>query len=534
MNTAILENYDVAIVGAGPCGVTTANLLGKYGIKTLVIDREKDIIVIPRAVGICEEGSRVLAAAGVAESLESTTRAMDRVVFADKDLNHIFHAELNIPRNGYPTLRIFHQPDLERVIRDGLRRFEQVDLCTDTELLSFEDNGENVTLQLRQDGKVIATQCRFLLGCDGAKSQIRKALNIGFSGETYPQDWLILDIEKNPLSNNEVMFSINPERPAVTMPGPGDKRRWEFVVKNTDCRDNLFSDDNLKTLLQPWGDVKQMQVSRKAVYTFHARVAERYKKGHVFLLGDAAHITPPFAGQGMMAGLRDTYNIAWKLAAVLKGELSERILDSYGEERIPQSKQVIGFAQKMGSIILPQNPIVARIRDGVIKFLGLIGLHSESKGIILTKIPNHINGGLIRNYFISRFAKTGVEFPQHTLETADGTSALSDHLMGDNFHLLGWNCNAEKFLDANTLRRWRALSSRASTITDLQTSNSDSGCDNHGDILIDRQQQYRALFSHGKRVVVLRPDKMMIINCKPKVLNRQLNQYLDSIGCTAA
>ncbi len=527
MNTTILENYDVAIVGAGPCGVTTANLLGKYGIKTLVIDREKDIIVIPRAVGICEEGSRVLAAAGVAESLESTTRAMDRVVFADKDLNHIFHAEMNIPRNGYPILRIFHQPDLERVIRDGLGRFEQVDLCTGTELLSFEDNGEKVTLQLRQDGKVIETQCRFLLGCDGAKSEIRKTLNIGFSGETYPQDWLILDIEKNPLPNNEVMFSINPERPSVTMPGPGDKRRWEFVVKKTDCRDNLFSDDNLKALLQPWGDIKQMHVSRKAVYTFHARVAESYKQGNVFLLGDAAHITPPFAGQGMMAGLRDTYNIAWKLAAVLKGELSERILDSYGEERIPQSKQVIAFAQKMGSIILPQNPIVASIRDGIIKFLGLIGLHSESKGIILTKIPNHINGGLIRNYFISRLAKTGVEFPQHTLETADGKNALSDHLMGDNFHLLGWNCNAEDFLHANTLRRWRGLSSQASTITDLQTLSSDC------DTLIDRQQQYRDLFSDGSRVVVLRPDKMMVINCKPKVLDRKLNQYLDSIGCTA-
>jgi hypothetical protein len=213
---------------------------------------------------------------------------------------------------------------------------------------------------------------------------------------------------------------------------------------------------------------------------------------------------------------------------VLKGELSEHVLDSYGEERIPQSKQVIAFAQKMGSIILPQNPIVATIRDGIIKFLGLIGLHSESNGIILTKIPNHINGGLIRNYFISRFAKTGVEFPQHTLETAEGKSALSDHLMGDNFHLLGWNCNAEDFLHANTLRRWRGLSSRASTITGLQTVRSDC------DTLIDRQQQYRDLFSDGNRVVVLRPDKMMVINCKPKVLDRKLNQYLDSIGCTAA
>jgi len=528
MNSTIQEYYDVAIVGAGPCGVTVANLLGKYGVKTLLIDREDDIVAIPRAVGICEEGSRVLQAAGVMMSVKPETRAIEKVVFADKNQQHVFHGDLDVTKNGYPLLSTFHQPDIERVIRKGLERFDHVELHMGTQLLSFEDAADEVTLKLHQGENNLTTKCRFLLACDGAKSSIRKTLNIGFGGNTYPQDWLILDVENNPIPGNNVIFTINPDRPSVTIPGPNKKRRWEFVIKKDDCTETIFEEENLHKLLEPWGDSTTMDIARKAIYTFHARVAERYRRGNVFLMGDAAHITPPFAGQGMMAGLRDTYNIAWKLAAVINGQLSEQVLDSYDKERIPQSQQVIGFAQRMGDIILPQKSSTAIIRDLLIKLLGFLGLHSETRGIPLNKIPNHINGSLVRNFFVSRFSKTGIEFPQHELEGINGEVALSDHWMGDSFHLLGWNQDAEKWLDTRTLDRWQSLSPHRSIITGELSPSADKRT------LLDRHGHYRELFGQGNRVVVMRPDKMMVINCKPLELNTRLNRYLDDIGCIAA
>jgi len=313
----------------------------------------------------------------------------------------------------------------------------------------------------------------------------------------------------------------------VTCPGPGNKRRWEFVVKKDDDPEKLFERDNLAKLLGDWGNVEDMEISRKAVYTFHARTAEKYQLGNVFLLGDSAHITPPFAGQGMMAGLRDAHNLCWKISAVLKEELSPRVLETYQVERIPQSRQVIKFAQYMGDIILPQNPTVAKVRDGVIKILGVMGLHSDTKGVPIDKIPNHINGGYIKHMLIGKLFKTGFELPQYLLKKND-QSILADKLLGDSFYLLGWNVNPEKYLEQETLQRWKSMAGKNATFASKLNGNK-----NLNDmLLVNEGEEYKRVFKAGKRVLVIRPDKMMVVNCSLKSLNRKLNKYMDQIGCT--
>ncbi len=525
MSSTINNHYDVIIVGAGPCGVTAANILGQQNISTLVIDREADIVTIPRAVGICEEGSRILDSAGLLDKMGDNFRLINRVNFNKEHDKQVFHADTYEPINGHRMLRTFHQPELEKNIRGALKDCDSVQLCTSTELVSFKDLGDKVTLELKQERQAVSTECRYLLACDGASSKIRQALNIGFSGNTYPQDWMILDIEKNPIPSSEVIFSINPERPAVTLPGPGDKRRWEFVVKKNDDPNALFEERNLSKLLAPWGDIKDMDITRKAVYTFHARTAENYQKGNVFLLGDSAHITPPFAGQGMMAGLRDCYNLCWKLTAVLQGKLHEKVLASYEKERIPQSRQVIKFAQHMGKIILPQNKKVAKIRDAVIGLLGLLGVHSDSKGMPIDKIPNHINGSLIKNRIVSALLKTGVDFPQVTLKNSQGDNKLFDRHVTSNFYILGWNQQPDALLDSGTLKRWQAMGGDSLSINDITAK---------GNNLLDSKCEYKDLFKDGQRFIVIRPDKMMVINCSESQLNKKLNRYMNEVGCIQA
>jgi len=527
MKTTIKKSYDVVIVGAGPCGVSAANVLGKQGISTLVLDKEADIVMSPRAVGICEEGSRIIDTIGILDDPEMEFKQIDKVRFRDKNENTAFFADTNTPKSGHSVLRTFHQPDLEKSLHKALNGYKHVDLATSTELLDFIDKGFAVELTLKQGEKEIEVKSRYLLACDGASSPIRKKLNIGFSGDTYPQDWMVVDVERNPEESNDAVFSIDPERPSVTLPGPGNKRRWEFVVKEGDNPEELFKEENLSKLLAPWGDVKDMQVSRKAVYTFHARTAEKYQLGNVFLLGDAAHITPPFAGQGLMAGLRDVHNLCWKLSAVLKKQLAPSILNSYQEERIPQSQQIIKFAQSIGGVILPQTIGKAKARDGVIKALGWVGLHSKDKGLPVEKVPNHINGGYFKHLTVSKIFKTGIEFPQHPLQKGD-KPVLADKLIDEQFYLLGWNIDPEDFLTKKTLSRWHSMAGKKAIITEKNPDETNYDAP----VFENKNQEYKKLFSSGKRVLVVRPDKMMVLNCSAKSLNEKLNKYMDTAGCT--
>lgn len=525
MNHAQELDYAVIIVGAGPTGVVAANLLGSYGVSTLVFDREADIVTIPRAVGMCEEGSRILDNAGVMQLHAPHCHTINNVFFVDRHLQPQFHADVDWRKNGYRPIRMFHQPDLERDLRSALMRFDHVEQWLSTEMVRFEDRGDRVQVTVRRNGEEQSLSCRYLFACDGASSPVRKSLGIGFSGSTYPQDWVILDIENNPLPDNNVAFSIDPRRPSVTMPGPNGRRRWEFVVKRDDDVDSILEETSLRGLIAPWGDMSGVRIARKAVYTFHARTSANYRKGNVFLLGDAAHVTPPFAGQGMMAGLRDAYNLCWKVAVVLQGRAGSQLLASYEHERIPQSKQIISFAQIIGNIVLPQEKLKARVRDALFRILGLLGIHSATVGVPLRKLPNHINGSLPRHILVHKLFKTGVELPQFQLDTCCGMRAAADKLMGNHFQVIGWNRDPHDSLSSHTLHRWGQAGGKVTTLT------SGENFDTRADLLLDRRQSYRDTFDSGRRILVLRPDNMLVLRCKPAALDQKLQRYMDSIGC---
>lgn len=517
MTIELKKHYDVVISGAGPCGSTMANFLGQYGISVLLIDKEVDIVNIPRAVGMCDEGSRILNTVGIFEHSPADFLEISRTNFSNRHAETVFYVDMEKKINNLPVQQTFYQPQLEGCIRESFNRFDSLDFSPATELIDFKDNGHQVDITLSINGLTESLSSRFLVGCDGARSPIRKKLGIGFSGKTYRQDWLIIDIGKNPVESNQIFFSIDPKRPGVTLPLPNNKRRWEFVVKEDDDVDVLFSETFLSDLLSPWGNFKDMELERKAIYTFHARSASNYSKGSVFIAGDAAHITPPFAGQGMMAGFRDAHNLCWKLAGVLNKTLHPNILKSYDEERISQSEQVIRFAEHIGKIVLPQSRIKAMARDCFLGLMTLTGIYSKDSGANLGKVKNHINGSLVRHLFASRFRGIGTWFPQNDL-TKNQVTKPSDHWMTNDFYIVGWNHNGLDALSEKTRQKWQRIGGKNLSI-------SDSDNDEH---FVDSSKGYANLLSN-KNTVVIRPDKMMVIKCHRTDLDKYLAGYLETI-----
>lgn len=520
--------YDAVIVGAGPVGANLANLMGKFGVSTLLIDKEDDVLEIPRAIGLCEEGSRVLGASGILERFEDQTLKIDTIRFQKRLGEQMFYAEFDEGRNGYPELRTFYQPDLERCMRSALEQYDHVELSTGTECLQFVDLGDRVKLRLSKLGETQNVSCRFLFACDGSTSPIRKSLGIPFEGETYGQDWLIFDATVDPNPDRVVMPLGDPNRPGITLPAPGGRRRWEFVVKEDDDRRRLFDDETIRDLLAPWGNVDDMAIERKTIYTFHSRIADTFQTDNVFLVGDAAHITPPFAGQGLMAGLRDTYNLAWKVSGVLNGQLRGDVLETYSTERIPQVQQINFFAKFIGSILLPQKRLSVFCRDVVINLTKALRLHSSTKPAHLRKMSNHINGTTFRNWSVSKFRKTGFELPQFEVGDATGQRNLIDRFTGDHFYLIAMGADPTEMLTPTVLARWNAIGGRALRIETEKADAAPYDCTRPSKAdLLDKAGHYKSLFEHGRRVLVVRPDKMIVINTSPPRLSIKLAEYLD-------
>ncbi len=162
------------------------------------------------------------------------------------------------------------------------------------------------------------------MAADGAGSMVRKAIGQDFKGSTYAEEWLIVDAERPDQALDDIEFVCDPRRPTPHMPAPGHRERWEFMLHPGESRERMEEEGTVRTLLAPYGNVSDMTITRKAVYRFHARTCERFSVGRVFLVGDAAHVTPPFVGQGLVAGLRDAANLSWKLAWVLRGSAARR------------------------------------------------------------------------------------------------------------------------------------------------------------------------------------------------------------------
>lgn len=349
---------DVAIVGAGPAGAVAAKLCGVHGLTAVAFDREPDVYELPRAVGMWDDVQRILDNAGVLETALPSMCEHVGAEFVDADGTRINGIELPpgfVTASGYPFIRGFHQPDLERAVRLRLANHAGIELHVSHEVLEIVQTHDHVSLVVRNlaRGDTRTVRARWLLGCDGAASLVRKSCGVSWDSLGYDHEWLVVDVAiTGDVELPPLMTQVcDPARPTTVIPLPLGMHRWEFQLRDGETREEMEDRERVWSLLAPWMSRTNGEILRAVVYRFHATIADTFRRGRIFLAGDAAHQTPPFMGQGLCSGMRDVDNLIWKLAHVTHGLAGDALLDTYTEERRPMAIAMVEHSVKTGMLI---------------------------------------------------------------------------------------------------------------------------------------------------------------------------------------
>lgn len=362
--------YDVALVGLGPAGATLANLLGQRGLSVLDLDREADIYRLPRAIHFDAECMRVFQTVGIADRLAPDLVVAPGMKFvgADGKLLLDWQRPTAVGPHGWHASYRFHQPTLETALREQLTRWQTVDVRLRHEVFAIEPGDDDVGLRLENlaAGRLLQTRARYVVGCDGARSTVRRFMGTELDDLNSHERWLVVDLvlhgERPDLGDHSVQY-CDPARPATYVRGPGRRRRWELMLLPGEDSAEMARPETVWSLLSRWIGPDEAVLERPAAYTFHSVVARGWRRERLLIAGDAAHQTPPFMGQGMCAGIRDASNLAWKLADVVSGRAPPVLLDSYESERAPHVREFIETAVRLGSLIQTTDPEVASHRD---------------------------------------------------------------------------------------------------------------------------------------------------------------------------
>ena len=429
------------VSGFGPVGATVTGLLANAGLSVLAVDRDLEPYPLPRAAATDDDAIRVW------QALDGLDRRLVEGMICEPQVSYRSAGgrefarvlELAKTASGHPGLALFYQPWLEGEIGRTAVEPEGVELRRGVELTGFTETEDGVKVALRDlgSGKEETLTAGWLLGCDGASSMVRRAIGAEFGGSTFEQLWIVTDLELDVPEEGgpTIVFNCDPGRPSVTMPMPGQRRRWEFMLFPGESEEEMLEPGRLAGLLADAGQDPRYSTERAVVYTFHARVASDWGRGRVYLLGDAAHVTPPFAGQGMNAGVRDAGNIWWKIAAVERGAASEAILETYEEERRHHTQELIDLAVRLGAVVQTVKPSVAALRD---RFFGVLGAIPLTRRWIESgsfKPDPRLRRGLLGRR-AARFGIIGRQVPQPVVSGPDGEQVRLDDLIGPRFALI--------------------------------------------------------------------------------------------------
>jgi len=431
------EHHPVIIVGSGPIGLTLANLLGTMGVGCLLVERNLTTVQEPRAVSIDDESLRTMQAAGAVEEVlrfvvpgyGSHYYTPGRVTFAKVE-------PVGRPY-GYPRRNAFRQPILEGQLKEALGRFSGTATLYGWRMGRYEALEDQVRLHLLGPAdEAREVTCDYLVGCDGAASRVREQQGVELAGTTFDERWLILDLENNENTTKHTEVFCDRRRPCITLPGPDCTRRYEFKLLPGETDADLLDPAMVAQLLSTHGADPNATLRRKVVYRFHARVAPRWSFGRVFLAGDAAHLTPPFAGQGMNSGIRDAQNLAWKLATVLDGRAGPGLLDTYEQERKDHIWQMIGLALRMGRVMSPPSWLQGALTQAGFMALNVWPPARDYVQQMKYKPPPRFNAGFLVPDGNGRRSIVGRLLPQPGVRLAGGREALLDELLGNRFALL--------------------------------------------------------------------------------------------------
>ncbi|PJJ45311.1 3-(3-hydroxy-phenyl)propionate hydroxylase [Glutamicibacter mysorens] len=458
------HEIDVLVIGSGPTGLTAANLLADSGLQVALIEKNPGSGDEPRAISATDETLRIMSHLGIMDELGPQMLMDTGARYFGLGGKVIADVRPGNPRLGQPGKSQFDQPILEGLLYEAAALRQNLALHYATAATSIVQHEDHVIVHATRTGEAttgfngakigdaghdpyaaaqgsetaLEFKAKWVLACDGGKSFTRRELGIGLQGSTQTERWIVVDLLDVP-GNPEpfASFHCNGQRPAVVVPGVNGRRRYEFMLFDHEDGEQMTSPASIAQLISEFQDTETVTIRRAAVYTAHQRIAERYREHRVLLAGDAAHLMPPFAGQGLNAGIRDAAAISWRLAAVIAGEAEESIIDDYETERRPHAAEMVKLSKRIGWVVMNTNPVITRIRDAVVVGTRIIPpLNRWLTGMRFLKQPHYTTGTVLPPLpGVPHLAQdfVGRMLPQPQVDANGAATALDDLLAP------GWN-----------------------------------------------------------------------------------------------
>ena len=502
----IPRDSDIVIVGAGPVGLMTANLLGLYGLRVLLLERNCELYNVPRAITLDDEGCRTLQSVGLSDEYLPNALPSKGSRYYGENGEPFAEVGPGPVEFGFPRRTQIFQPEFEKTLLGGLSRFDNVTVCFSSELVSFKQNLDQVDITILGQNRTHAhTKAQYLLGSDGARSTVRKILDVQMLGDSYPEDWLIVDTLNDPDSEPVSKFFCSTNRPYVSIPAPNGGRRYEFRALKHETGKDLLNIKNIQARLKPMRKILLNDIARVAVYTFEAKIAACWQKNRVFLLGDAAHVTPPFAGQGMNAGLRDAHNLSWKLFLTSTGKSRPGLLETYEAERREPCWAMIQLAVAMGDIVMPIDNQDIAFRNSLVtwmdRFPGAKDFITQMK---FKPSPRYETGAFVNLKNQEFFGSlVGEMLPQIPVTSLDGFAIRLDQILGQGFTLIVQTESLIEIFNDIKYELWPELGCQIVAV---------------GENLIDKPDGVtrlkpipdattKRLYAHRDQIILVRPDR---------------------------
>ncbi len=523
-------NCKVAILGTGPVGLTIANYLGQAGVEVAVIEKLDHLIDYPRAIGIDDEALRTIQSVGLIDEVLPHTTPYHAMRFLTPKGRCFADIQPMTDEFGWSRRNAFIQPQVDAVLYSGLSRFENVKVTFGRDVQEFEQDSRGVTLVAdAPGGRKETIRADYLIACDGGNSYVRRALGISFDGKTAPNQWMVVDIANDPLATPNVYLCADPVRPYVSAALPHGIRRFEFMVMPGETEEQLSQPENMRKLLEkviPNPD--NVDLIRSRVYTHNARLAGQFRKGRIVLAGDAAHIMPVWQGQGYNSGMRDAFNLAWKVALVVQGKAGDELLDTYEMERRDHAKAMIDLSVLAGHVLAPPKRWQATLRDGLSWAMGFVPpVKRYFLEMRFKPMPKYEQGAQVEVKEHRKDSPVGKMFIQPKVLTEQGQERLLDDVIGAGFAVIAWGVDPTWGLTEQQVEAWKAMGATfIQAIPAVQMKNEREVVD--GVIRVgDVQNRLKDWFGqYPASVAIIRPDRFVGAVAIPQSLGTVTEEYL--------